>query len=192
MGLAYILLGITFAISLIGASRFNKEKYWWRSGETKFTVFMSWFTIFLSIFSLLYIIAQIFGWVYYTKTETVSYDVKIVSLQDGSQINGQFSGSHFVMRGNINQVEYFQYYKDNQNGSFSLDKKEADRSIIIPDATSETAYVKIIDEITSYKPPKDSGWWLMPSNRSNTGIYVHGEFHVPANSIQNNFVLDAK
>jgi hypothetical protein len=132
---------------------------------------------------------QIVGSMVNTKTERVTYRVDLASLKDGSQVEGEFYGGLFVSRGQIGEVQYFSFYKDNGNGSFSLDKKEADRSVIIPDATPETAHLIITDDITTCT----TTWWFVACGDPNpSGIYIHGDYHVPAGSIKNDFVLDAE
>lgn len=122
--------------------------------------------------------------------EIVTYNIPLASLNDNSQINGKFSGSLFVRRGTINQVEYFSFYKANGDGSYSLDKKEADRSVIFPDTPADRAYVRITDEITRCK--REATWYYMFGCDTTTGIYVRGEFHVPEGSIAEDFALDAQ
>lgn len=139
--------------------------------------------------TVVFMFVQLFGLGMNTKVEEVKYSVPIVSINDGTGVEGQMYGGLFVTRGYINDTQHFSYYKNNGNGSYSLEKREADRSVIIPDATPETARLDITDSITTCK----TTWWSMLCQSPNpSGIYVHGEFHVPANSIKNEFELDAQ
>jgi hypothetical protein len=128
---------------------------------------------------------QFIGMATQQKSEQVTYRVELASLRDGSETEGHF----YLHRGQIGEVAYFSYYRGNGDGSYSLDKKEADRSVVIPDATPETAHVMITDDIHTCMP----SWWFVTCPTPNvSGIYVHGDFHVPADSIKQDFVLDAQ
>jgi hypothetical protein len=121
-------------------------------------------------------------------TKTVShYSQKIVSLQDGSQVQGSMSGGLFLVRGQIGETQYFSYYRQTGENTFNLDKRETGASNIITDATAETARVDITDEISVCR----STWWSICDEKP-TGISVHADFHVPANSVKNDFELDAQ
>lgn len=134
-----------------------------------------------------FVILEFIGMVINTHETPVHVTTKIVSLQDGSQINGHISGGLFVVSGYIDEAQWFSYYKDNGDGSYSLEKQLADHSSIIPDATPQTARLEADTTITHcYKK-----WWSLMCQPP-SGVYNHGDFHVPPNSITNSFVLDAK
>ncbi len=144
------------------------------------------FVLNMFIFGLLYVLSQLIGMAINTYEIPEHHETRIVSLQDGSQIHGDFSGGLFLSRGSIDQVEYFSYYKDNGDGSYSLEKQIASASVIIPDATPETARL-VSDSVLIHCEYKWWSTWCSPDR----GEYRRGEFHVPANSIKNDFVLDA-
>lgn len=132
-----------------------------------------------------FMVLQFVGMATQQKTEQVTYRVDLASLRDGSETEGHF----YLHRGQIGEVAYFSYYKNNGNNTYSLDKKEADRSVVIPDATPQTAHAMITDEIHTCMP----NWWFVACPEpAVSGIYLHGDFHVPADSIKQDFVLDAQ
>lgn len=139
------------------------------------------------VFILLYLVSQTAGMIMNTHDIHQQNITPIVSLQDGSQIQGQFSGNLFVMQGTINQVEYFSYYHSLGNGAYALDKQLTSLSDIVPDATPDSAYLYSTSTLTHCVKQ----WWSTWCS-ADSGIYNHGDFHVPPGSITNNFVLDAK
>jgi len=178
MGLIIILIVISIIISAILAN----HNWGFQFGE-----FIIWFMLFVMLSVVLFSVIQLLGCNINRQEKIVNYTVKIVSLKDNSQING--SGS-FLSRINIDEEEYFSFYKVNADGSYSMDKKITRNSVIIPDATPENSYIKITDKIT-WNSLKNN-WWFIFEDTTEHGDYLHGEFHVPANSIKNDYVLDAE
>lgn len=178
---------------LLAALSFLVAHLWGKRREDDFWYADDFFSAIMVMFFVTGIPFAIFQLGHYGsahKVENVTYDIKLASLADNSQLNGRIRGGMFAVRGTINEVEYFSFYKANGDGSYSLDKKEADRSVVFPDATPETAYVRITDEITTCK--QEAKWYNLGGCDSTSGIYVRGEFHVPEGSIANDFALDAQ
>lgn len=117
-----------------------------------------------------------------------TYTQKLASLKDGTGIQGDFYGGLFVSRGQIGDTQNFSYYVDNGNGSYRLDKRDATQSTIWQDASAGDAHVDITDTIHSCKP---ANWWFLGCGEP-TGTFVHADFHVPADSIKQDFELDAQ
>jgi len=130
---------------------------------------------------------QLVGYNIGIKEKVVEYTVKIVSLKDNTRTEA--SGS-LLTKVNLDERDYFSFYKVNQDGSYSIDKKIVENSVIIPDATPETSYIKITDKITSNS--MKNSWWYISQDDTYRGEYLHGEFHVPANSVKNDYILDAE
>lgn len=145
------------------------------------------FTVGLVVFGAIYVLSQFVGMMVNTHTTQEHNYIKIVSLQDGSQVQGTIHSGLFVTQVNIDEMEWFSYYRDNGDGSYSFDKQLASLSSIIPDATPSTAHISSTSSFTHC----EKKWWSTWCG-TDSGIYDHGDFHVPAGSIENNFVLDAK
>jgi len=178
MGLIIILIVISIIISAILAN----HNWGFEFGE-----FIVWCIMFTMLSAFIFGVIQITGLDINQQEKIVNYTVKIVSLKDNSQING--SGS-LLSKINIDEKEYFSFYKVNTDGSYSMDKKITRNSVIIPDATPENSYINITDKIT-WSSLKNC-WWFIFEDTTEHGDYLHGEFHVPANSIKNDYVLDAE
>lgn len=178
-----VLIIILIVISIIISAVISKNSYSW----CDFFGFTALLTCFMFLSAFIFGTIQLVGFNINRQEKIVNYTVKIVSLKDNSQING--SGS-LLSKVNIDEKEYFLFYKVNTDGSYSIDKKIAANSVIIPDATPDNSYIKITDKIT-WSSLKNN-WWFIFQDSTEHGDYLHGEFHVPANSVKNDYILDAE
>lgn len=154
--------------------------------DDKFNAFMATFLCTTMVFVFMFLAVQFIGNVKNRKLVSNVYPIKIVSLQDNSQINGSVSGGLFVTRGIVGENEYFSFYREHEDGTYSLHKFPAAQSVIVPDSTPQTAHIIVTDQHYSCK----SNWWLLCGDQP--AFFAHAEFHVPANSITSDFVLDAE
>lgn len=181
-----ILIGILCIIALvIGALGLVFEKP--KCLEAKADVFSKWFATAAFILFLFYAFSQFALAVINTKREEVTYRQNLVSLQDGKGLSGTISGGVFIMRGQVNDTQYFSYYVRNDDGSYRLDKRDATKSTIWQDATPKTAYVDITDAVHNCKTTWYSTWCLIEAPE-----FVRADFHIPPESIQEDFQLDAQ
>lgn len=180
MILLFIFIAVVILAGIIGYA--VSDSSWDRGGDG----FMAAVAVGM-IFGIPLLFLNLYGMAKNTTEKEVQYDIPIVSLQDGSQVEGSISGGLFVIQGTIGETQYFSYYKNNGNNTYSLEKREADRSVIVPDATPATAYVHVTDALKHC----ERTWWSFFCE-ADSGRFVHADFHVPANSIKNDFVLDAQ
>lgn len=155
----------------------------------RFIVFVGVLVVCLIVSGGIFGVFQAIGWSKGVKVENVTYPVKIVSLNDGTGIEGSLYSGLFVTRGSINDTQHFSYYRDTGNGGYALEKRDAGASTIHLDATPATARVDVTDEVTTCS--KEKSWWYIGCN-SSSAVFVHADFHVPINSIKNEFELDAQ
>ncbi len=178
MVLMFILLGLIVVVPILYAV--SEDYHFWDDYGIAFMVC-------LCIFGGIFAITNVIGGIVHTSTHNTQYTQKIVSINDGTGIKGSISGGLFIIRGGIGDTQHFSYYRDADNGSFSLEKRDATQSSIFPDATPETATVTITDSITTCT----GSWWsVLCFKVPNT--FVHADFHVPAGSIKNEYSLDAQ
>lgn len=180
MVLLIILLTLVVFMGIIG---FTSEPDGWRldgAGVEMFTTAV--------ILGIPFIVIQGIGLASRSSEENVTYSVPIVSLNDGKGMKGTISGGLFVIRGEFQDTQHFSYYRKDPNGSYLLEKRPAEASSIWLDATAETARVDVTDKV--YKCKGGSTWWFLGCG-SPSPEFVHADFHVPANSIVNQF-LDAE
>lgn len=184
-----LLIGLIVAVSFIAAIIAYKTSYWdkWENA--------------IGTFIFLIVIGAVIGFLtsYFVSLETlketkVTFPVKIVSLRDGSQVEGKIGGNLFLMRGYIGEKEYFTYYQDNGNGSYSLGKRPAGQSTIWTDVTPETARIDVTD---IHRECTYDSLWMYPFvcalDSQTPPVEFHwADFHVPEGSIKQDFVLDAQ
>lgn len=115
-----------------------------------------------------------------------SYSIKLASLTDGTGIEGKISGGIFISRGYIKDTQNYSYYAKNNDGSFNLQKRDADKSTIWQDVSPDNAHVLITDKIEKCSPR----WWLLLCGEEKKSFYK-ADFHVPEGSITNEYRLDA-
>lgn len=118
--------------------------------------------------------------------DPVNYTQQLVSIKDGTGIEGQIYGGLFVTQGYVQDTQVFSFYRK-EGAGFVLDKRNADRSTVFQDATPETARVDITDSYLNCHPS-----WFQILCPDPAGQFEHANFHVPANSIKQDFVLDAQ
>jgi heme/copper-type cytochrome/quinol oxidase subunit 2 len=184
MTLFWIIVAVLIATWLIGF-RINKKREisQWRREESNTAVVM----ISIAVAFCTLLVVNVIGIAVISTAKDVTYSQKLVSIKDGTGIEGSVYGGFFVMRGQINDTQNFSYYRVNDNGSFSLDKRAAPQSTIWQDATPETARVDVTDRVYGCEPT----WWaVLCQNQANE--FVHADFHVPGESIKNDFTLDAQ
>lgn len=106
-------------------------------------------------------------------TTTESRKTPIAALGDGSSISGRF----YLGSGTIDEKMVFNYYADN-GGSYSLMQAGAEISSIVED---DGKYVETSVKVTP------SRWYTFGME-----TVTHVTFHVPKNSVKNNYILDAQ
>lgn len=184
-----ILIGILIAVAVATIRviylRKNKDDYC-RTPDY-LDNFMSYLFVTGFIVSMLYLGTQFFLGLAHMKSENVTYSQQLVSLNDGTGIEGRFSGGIFVSRGYVDDTQHFSYYRVIAPGQFALDKRNAQQSTIWTDATAETARVDITDKVYSCTTTWYSTWCITQPNE-----FVHADFHVPNDAIKSEFELDAK
>lgn len=112
------------------------------------------------------------------------YNETIVSIKDNSQVEGNIRGGIFLIRGNINQKEYYMGYKQNEDGSFSQFKVPVERSKIY----ETTDGFRL--EIYEFRQ-KNTGLFVMPCHQC-TEEHRQYKIYVPKGSIVQDFTLDAE
>lgn len=184
MTLFLIVVAVLIAIWVIGFHMNKKREIsqWRREESNTAVVMLSIAAAFLSL-----LIVNVIGVGVVTTAKDVTYSQKLVSIKDGTGIEGNIYGGLFVMRGQINDTQNFSYYRVNENGSFSLDKRTATQSTIWQDATPQTARVDVTDRVYGCEPT----WWAVMCQFQNNE-FVHADFHVPGESIKQDFTLDAQ
>lgn len=158
----------------------------WDDYERGITFFVSAFITFMILF-LPFLGLQYWGSLKYEKVENVTYSQKIVSLNDGTGVEGSGYGGMFVYRSYIADTQHFSYYREVGPSQYVLEKRDAGASTIHADATLETARLDITDGVWSCQ---STWWYVCVGQRPN--YFVHADFHVPADSIKNDFTLDAQ
>lgn len=101
----------------------------------------------------------------------------IYSIRDDSSIEGSFSGGIFLVRGSIEEVDYYYYWVKTKDGMHRK-KKKADNSYIIEEDI-EQPYVETFEPIC--KSIEGEGECFDIDNK-----YV---FHIPKGSIEYNYNL---
>lgn len=178
MILLFLLLAVVIVSTLI---TYRVSQYEFERGSNAGTAFVV--TGFISF--IVFVVVQ---GVSYNHIVTRSYSLPIVSLQDGSEVQGSISGGLFVIRGQIGEKQYFSYYMKSSDGSYRLDKRIAEQSSIWTDATAQTARVDIRDTARSCRPD----WYVIcDPNADKTWDFSHADFHVPPGSIKESYELDA-
>lgn len=180
MILAYILAAIGTLIAII--VYFNGD--WDASDEAAMAFFICFF-----VFGIPWLILQGYGMATRSKSENITYPVPIVTLNDGKGMKGRISGGMFVIRGSFEDTQHFSYYRKEADGSFLLEKRPATASKIWLDATPETARVDITDKVYTCKG--GATWWFVGCGQPDNS-FVAANFHIPADSIINEFELDAE
>lgn len=189
MVLIIILLSIVILTSLINTVRYTSplstslKRYY----TSKVEVFFDTFITMLLFTIAFYIFSQVLLGVLNTKSENVTYSQQLVSVNDGTGVDGKVSGSIFIISGKVEDTQHFSYYVKETNGSYRLDKRSAQKSSIWQDSTPETARVDVTDTISKC----NTTWYSTFCFKTPTEL-VHADFHIPANSIKEDFVLDAR
>lgn len=185
-----VFICITFGIVGIDKRkrRYEKEKEnLYHSEPDYIDSFLTWFFWALLLIGTLWLCSQVYFGFVNTKNTEVSYSQPLASLNDGTGIEGKFSGSLFLSRGYVDDTQNFSYYIKNGDGSYALNKRDATRSTIWQDATTETARVDITDSISTCE-----GTWYSILCFKQPNEFLHAHFHIPPNSIANEFSLDAQ
>lgn len=89
------------------------------------------------------------------------------------------SGSFFLGSGNVKDEKMFSYLYE-EDGWTRSDQQRARDSFVAEDANSETARLDTVKIYRNY-------WWVGQSN-----IETRYEFHIPKNSVVENFKIEAK
>lgn len=161
----------------------NRNELPYKRSENTFTVYF--IGLMMSLMFLL--LVNISSLSITARSENITYSQPIVSLNDGKGIEGSVTGGFFVMSAQIGDTQNFAYYRKNDNGSLSLDKRTAPQSTIWQDAAPETAHIDVTDRIWSCKPT-----WYAVLCTYNQNEFIHADFHIPPNSIKQSFELDAQ
>ncbi len=114
-----------------------------------------------------------------SKTETITYESKIVCLQDG----GSSSGSFFLGCGSIKGEMQYVYYSDNGDSTYSLNQ--------IGYRMAKIRYTTGTPRLLTSKKELTEDWY----NKFSIPLHYFREyrvFEVPRGSIQNNYNLDAQ
>lgn len=176
---------ILLIVTLIIGGWIGYESGWGNFEDTFIGVLLA-FTLYAGCF----VILQMIGAVISTTTKEVTYPVPIVTLNDGKGMKGRISGGMFVIRGSFEDTQHFSYYRKEADGSFLLEKRPATASKIWLDATAETARVDITDTVYGCEPKH---WWVVwGCGDGRPATFVRADFHIPADSIVNEFELDAE
>jgi len=180
MTLAIILLALYIGSILLAI--FGSDD-WDRGLNTLAAFLLGGFLLFITL-----VTTNAVGYENTKKVTTTTHTHSIVSLNDGTGIAGSVRGGLFVIRGQINDTQHFSYYVRNEDGSFKLEKRAAEQSTIHTDATPEAARIDVTDKITSCT----AKWWLLCDESQKTVEFSHADFHVPQDSLVNDFSLDAQ
>lgn len=161
---------------------------WWASYDMGIGGFF--FGVFFGglIIGLLFLLIQTGIYEVTANVHQEKHTEKIVSLADGKGVEGQIGGGIFIMSGYIQDTQHFAYYREKAPNAYTLEKRDAGASTIHTDATPETARVEITDNIKTCEPSIWQICWGTPP----TASFAHADFHVPANSIKQQFELDAQ
>lgn len=107
------------------------------------------------------------------KTETSTTNLQAVS--NGSDLSGHF----FLGSGSVKDEKMFSYlYKE--NGWTRTGQQKASQSFVAEDANVETARLDKVEIYRNY-------WWAGQAN-----VETRYEFHIPKNSVVENFKIEAK
>ena len=168
-----VLVIITIAI-IIGIIVLNI--YWYKE---------NWFYGFLDfLFSLFigFVVWGIFGLQYLATGEVIEEKStgkqNIYSIRDDSSIEGSFGGGIFLVRGSIEEVDYYYYWIKTKDG-MHRSKKAANNSYIVEEDI-EQPYVETFEPICKFIDGEE-GECLDEDNK-----YV---FHIPKGSIKYNYNL---
>lgn len=177
-----ILLIILGLISIVGSILYARSESW-----DMFDDFTSGLLFSGVLLGMVFLLVQLFTYEgSLTKRPNITTQ-KIVSLNDGTGIEGRFSGGLFVMSGYINDTQHFAYYRELAPNTYMLEKRNATTSAIHTDATPETAHLDLSEEVTICK----RHWYNLCDEKPHV-TFIHANFHVPPNSVQNTFNLDAQ
>lgn len=102
----------------------------------------------------------------------------IYSIRDDSSIEGNFGGGIFLVRGTIEEVDYYYYWVETKDGMYRK-KKKADNSYIVEEDIKQP-YVETFEHICKFIGGEE-GECLDEDNK-----YV---FHIPKGSIKYNYNL---
>ena len=188
MILLYILAGVAILAAIIGAFKGIQDYDWEEQtvGERIAGFFLYGIGAGV-VLGMVFMLAQVYGQTTGQKPTDVTYSQQLVSIKDGTGVEGRFSGGLFVSRGYIQDTQVFTYYRVVAPGQYSLDKRNATQSVIVTDATADTARVDITDRVYTCEPT-----WYMPHCQPKANEFVWASFHVPADSIQQTYELDAQ
>lgn len=162
--LIIVLPIIVFVITLV------KYDKWWGWFEAVLVSFLSAG----ATFALTVVLALIIG-VFVPKHFEYT-NIELYNLKDGSNIEGSF----FLGSGRIDEKLVYTFY-ENVNGGAKLNNADADKAIVYQ-GNIDKPYAKRQTSCVSH-------WSWLTSCVSDKRIT---EFHVPENSIKQNFVLDAE
>lgn len=190
MILFYILLGLMAASTTWATIAWASEFAPWHRNTRWYDYIKSFFVgafLSLCVGGLILIFAQGLGNALAQRSTDVTYSQPLANLKDGTGIEGQFYGGLFVRRGYVQDTQVFSYYRVVAPNQYSLENRDARQSTVWTDATPETARVDITDRVYSCEPT----WYLIECSPK-PNEFVHANFHVPADSIEQKFELDAQ
>ena len=148
--------------------------------DRPFVIFMS--AIF-GVFASTIIIAIVVD----NQMEDVLIERNIYALGDNAGVQGRF----FLGSGSVETIPVYFYYSKNSNGSYSLNHAKAASVEIYQDVTTQPYVVKECEDYGAN--PKSI--WTWPLNLYSDGLRYTScevtEFHVPPNSIDSSYNLDA-
>lgn len=137
-----------------------------------------------------FLVAWVIGVVAYDNSRIeVVKTTPLVSLADGSQINGRFSGGLFLSSGYINQKPSFTWYETSGDNTYVRKGAKASVSSVHYILDDAKPYYTISKEIDSDGDEFFKPWGINDDPRWPKKSY---DFYVPKGSIVESYVLDNK
>lgn len=173
------VIGIIYNVVSFFIELFSSSKWYLKDAAILTIIFAVIATI--SIFAL----AGVFSLDYEIVEKTD--EIKLVSLQDSSQINGSAGGGAFYVYASVGSEEVYTYYYQLENGGYKRGKICADNAIIFE---KDNCNPEII-EYTTYQKNKLGGvirgilTFDIPESKSY-------EIYVPKGTVLSTFVLDSE
>ena len=120
--------------------------------------------------------------------EDTPVESELASLADGSSVSGSF----FLGSGSVESEPVFFFYRQQGNGSFRLEHRDADKVSIVETSSDPRMVTLCVDY--SHVPT----WFEWPLFNSSPPTYEDCRdddpttFYVPEGSIKSNYILDAQ
>ncbi len=148
---------------------------------------MTWWGVFISAYLVLLGIA-IFSDNSDPEISYKDYRDEIVSVQDGQEISGSFTGSLFVFSGYVNQESAFFYYIQNEDGSYVQRSAPARLTKVYEDVEEKDARID-----SKYRYYDVNCWTSIgcPMSSYSEDNYAWSyEIHIPKGTVVKDFTLN--